>query len=601
MTDPYARPADEDALTALVEAARRDGKRLRVRGSGHSVDAAIYTEGFLGRGTPPDGGVDVLLDRLDHVAITPDAAGATVRVGGGCHLGSDPYGPDGPSPWAKSLTFQLEQAGWALPDLGGISHQTVAGFLMTGSAGGTTQYSLPGAIEQIRFVDGTGRAREVGPGDELFEAVGVSMGLLGVVTEVRFRLEPSYAIVGDQTTAGVNDPAAPVDLFADDTDPRGLRSFLRATPYTRLMWWPQRGFERVQVWRAARMGWVPGGKRKPYRELGRAPRLAALSGSLVYTVIGNLDDITRIPDALSDWYAALEGTLDGAPDPNACLPSSAPQPHTPQEVLTWLAQKLVERAPATVEDDHPLARLHDGITNDLDAVLGELEGLTRGGVWERIVRALVGLLAALIERLVDRPWVQAAAKAVQASLPTLMPPILGVFVSDGSQVFYDRWRCGLPMDDQMDDRLWPTEFTELWVPMDRTAEVMGTLRAYYAGDGTPEGAYAATGAFSCEIYAAGKSPFWLSPSWDGDVVRIDVFWFGRNAGSPESFYAPIWDALEPYGFRPHWGKWLPPASPKWSAYYRQRYPKLERFLELRQQLDPDGVFATDYWRAHLGF
>lgn len=603
MSDGYARPADEDALIALVRRARRDGAKLRVRGSGHSVDAAIFTDGFDGRGVPPGGGVDVLLDHFDQIALAEDAAGATVRVGGGCHLGRAPYGPSGPAPWAKSLNYRLERAGWALPDLGGISHQTVAGFLMTGSAGGTTQYSLPSAIEGIRFVDGTGTVHDVAPGDELFEAVGVSMGLLGVVTEVRFRLEPTYAIVGDQTTVRVDDPSAPVDLFAADDAPRSLRRFLKETPYTRLMWWPQRGFERLQIWRAARMGWVPGEQPKPYRELGRAPRMAALAGSLIYTVVGNLDDVRAIPSALSDWYAALEGTLDGAPDPNACLPlPSDARPHSAEEVLAWIATRLRSRAPTEPLRTHPLAELHDAIVADLDTMLAALPPEAFGQtVWDRVVRALVGLLAALVRRLTDRPWVQRAAKVLRASLPTLMPHVLGLFVTDGSQVFYDGWRCGLPMDNQMDDRLWPTEFTELWIPIEHTAKVMATLRAHYAGDGTAEGAYAATGAFCCEVYATGKSPFWLSPSHDGDVVRIDVFWFGRNAGTPEAFYAPFWDALRPFGFRPHWGKWLPPPSPDWRAYYRARYPQLDRFLELRARLDPDGVFATDYWRAHLGF
>jgi hypothetical protein len=39
--------------------------------------------------------------------------------------------------WEQSLCYALQQRGYALPDLGGISHQSVGGFLSTGSAGGT--------------------------------------------------------------------------------------------------------------------------------------------------------------------------------------------------------------------------------------------------------------------------------------------------------------------------------------------------------------------------------------------------------------------------------------------------------------------------------
>jgi hypothetical protein len=128
---------------------------------------------------------------------------------------------------------------------------------------------------------------------------------------------------------------------------------------------------------------------------------------------------------------------------------------------------------------------------------------------------------------------------------------------------------------------------------------MSALRDHYRAGGDPVAAYAATGAFSCEIYAAKKSRAWLSPSYGTDVLRIDVFWFGLNAGDPKTFYEPFWKLLDPFAFRPHWGKILPGPAASWRKAWRDRLPRLGDFLDLRGKLDPDGVFLTPYWRDNL--
>jgi hypothetical protein len=186
-------------------------------------------------------------------------------------------------------------------------------------------------------------------------------------------------------------------------------------------------------------------------------------------------------------------------------------------------------------------------------------------------------------------------------IPYLIKDILAPFVPVGTQDFWDTWMCGLPMDNQMDDQLWPTEFTELWIPVEKATEVMRALQEFYYAGGNADAAYAHTGSFSCELYAAKASPFWMSPSFGADVFRVDVFWFGLNAGSPaDTFYPMFWELLQPFAFRPHWAKFLPPASDRWRAYYRKNVPMLERFLELRRELDPRQIFVNEYWREHLG-
>src|SRR5690606_23908365 len=126
-------------------------------------------------------------------------------AGGGCRFGFDPRDPTGRSSEANGLCPQLEARGLALPLLGGVTHQTVAGYLATGSSGGSLRWSLNDAVRSLRLVDGRGEVREIRRGDPLFAAAGVSLGLLGVVTEVTFECEPRFDVIGEErVTAAAN-------------------------------------------------------------------------------------------------------------------------------------------------------------------------------------------------------------------------------------------------------------------------------------------------------------------------------------------------------------------------------------------------------------
>jgi hypothetical protein len=247
-SDGFFHPTSEDELALLVRAARRAGAKLRVRGSAHSVDRAIYTD------DGPDAPAvrrhfDVMLDR--YIGVTFDEARLRVTVQAGCHLGHDPRDPTRTSTWENSLLAQLESRGWALPDLGGVSHQTVSGFLMTGSCGGTVMHAIEDAVVAWRLVDGTGAVHslERDGNDPRFHAVGCSLGLLGIISTVTLQCIPRYDIVGREDITAERDTA--YELFGDGE--AGLEGFFRRTEYARLMWWPQAGVRRVVTWQARRM------------------------------------------------------------------------------------------------------------------------------------------------------------------------------------------------------------------------------------------------------------------------------------------------------------------------------------------------------------
>ena len=78
----------------------------------------------------------------------------------------------------NSACYQVAVLGYGFPELGGITYQSVGGFISTGSAGGSLQHSFADVIQGIAFVDGNGKVRIARPGTNLWSAVGVSMGLV---------------------------------------------------------------------------------------------------------------------------------------------------------------------------------------------------------------------------------------------------------------------------------------------------------------------------------------------------------------------------------------------------------------------------------------
>ena len=120
----YWLPESIPEVMSLVNDARTGGEIICVRGSAHSFPLI----GDLEKGSSHGRKYKyVMLSKLNAVAIT----GTMVTVQAGCNLGPDPWDPTGISSLEKSLLYKLDQQGLSIPDLGGITHQTVGGFLST--------------------------------------------------------------------------------------------------------------------------------------------------------------------------------------------------------------------------------------------------------------------------------------------------------------------------------------------------------------------------------------------------------------------------------------------------------------------------------------
>lgn len=146
-------PSSKEDVQTIINYARDNKYIVRTLGSEHSPTESIYTES--------DKQLKVILTgKLREIeSFTIDEAKdaktcAIVRVGAGCYLGINPK--DKTSKLENSFNYQVHQKGFALPTLGGISHQTIAGFLSTSSSGGSPKVNIADAIEEIGFINGLG-------------------------------------------------------------------------------------------------------------------------------------------------------------------------------------------------------------------------------------------------------------------------------------------------------------------------------------------------------------------------------------------------------------------------------------------------------------
>lgn len=460
----------EEVAEAILKA-KSEKKVVRVVGSEHSVRDAIF---------PKDGITLLLTKELRKVEILKieEECGKKwlyCRIGGGCYLGKNPLDPT--SDIKSSACYQVAVQGFGFPELAGIIHQSVGGFISTGSAGGSLQHSFDDVIQEIEFVDGNGCLQTAKPGTDLWCAVGVSMGLFGVITHVSFRLPEMKFVEGTESNLGFADSM----LGPNEHGQSKLKESLEKHEYMRVNWFPQKEVMRVQEW----------------------------VGKQSFAV----GDIVPYNSILSNIFAAGMAAIALA-------------------ICNFLLQK-----PEPTDTDYE--------------IIGDVLG----------------------------PFVPLNNKPVS---------------------FRDIWFETLPMDNKAHtDSIIRVHFTEIWLPLNQCQTIVERLEELFKNQ-------KAANNFATEIYGAKKSPFWLSMSYDQDMVRVDPYWWAYNKGDPRVFFSYFWDVLlDIPGARLHWGKYLPLPGQKCgnttfnSEYLKSVYPKMHEWLKLRQEMDPDQVFVTEYWRGIL--
>lgn len=164
-------PTSIEEIADVVRMCRREGRRLRVVGSGHSFTAIAASEDVL-----------LSLDLMQGiVSVDPEAGTATVWAG----------------TKLKALGELLHAEGLAQENLGDIDVQSIAGAISTGTHGtGIAFGTLATQVVGLTVIAGTGDVISCTEAShpELFKALQVSIGSLGVIAQVTLRLRKAYKL-----------------------------------------------------------------------------------------------------------------------------------------------------------------------------------------------------------------------------------------------------------------------------------------------------------------------------------------------------------------------------------------------------------------------
>ncbi|MGW4724292.1 D-arabinono-1,4-lactone oxidase [Streptomyces sp. NPDC004291] len=188
------QPGSVDEVAAVTARAAAEGRTVRVVGAGHSFNDQVCTDGLL-----------LNLDRISGLRHV-DAGAGLVTVGAGTRL--------------ADLNLQLARHGLALPNLGDIDRQSVAGALSTGTHGtGRKLGNLATQIEALDLVLADGTTLTCTEDDpEVLRAARVSLGALGVVTGYTLRVVPAFALRAETGTMPLDRTLARLDELVDGND-----------------------------------------------------------------------------------------------------------------------------------------------------------------------------------------------------------------------------------------------------------------------------------------------------------------------------------------------------------------------------------------------
>ncbi|HEY5070830.1 MAG TPA: D-arabinono-1,4-lactone oxidase [Caulobacteraceae bacterium] len=183
-----ATPVTETELVALVAGAQQ----VRVAGAGHSFMPLCETDGLL-----------ISLANMEGRAeIAPDRR--TVRAPAGMSI--------------RHLTAALWEAGLSLANQGDIDKQAVGGALATATHGtGRTLGCLSTFAVGYRLIlaDGTAVECDAMHDPDLFEAQRVSLGMLGVTTQVKLGVVPAFFLQERVSRAPLDEILSQWEALAD--------------------------------------------------------------------------------------------------------------------------------------------------------------------------------------------------------------------------------------------------------------------------------------------------------------------------------------------------------------------------------------------------
>jgi FAD-linked oxidoreductase len=188
-------PRTEDAIADAVRDAVKAGLTVRALGSGHSFTPAAATAG-----------VAVDLSGWTGV-VAADAETGLVTVRSGTTL--------------RQLNANLNTLGLAMPNMGDIDVQTIAGAISTGTHGtGAALGGIATQVEALELVTADGSLVKVSATEnpDLFAAARISIGALGLITTVTLRCVPGFRLAADERPMPLEEVIERFDEFAAGND-----------------------------------------------------------------------------------------------------------------------------------------------------------------------------------------------------------------------------------------------------------------------------------------------------------------------------------------------------------------------------------------------
>ncbi|MEU4559248.1 D-arabinono-1,4-lactone oxidase [Actinoplanes sp. NPDC023936] len=192
-------PGSVDEVAASVNQAAANGRRVKVVGSGHSFTAIAVADDQR-----------MTVHRLNQLV---GIDGPLVTVQAGMRL--------------STLNAVLAENGLAMPNLGDIDAQTVAGAISTGTHGtGAAHSTLASSVEAVTMVTAAGKVERFTTDAPEFQAVRLGLGALGILVEVTLRCVPEFVLHADER------PMALADVLA------GLEDWIPANDHVEFYWYP---------------------------------------------------------------------------------------------------------------------------------------------------------------------------------------------------------------------------------------------------------------------------------------------------------------------------------------------------------------------------
>ncbi|MCC3274984.1 FAD-binding protein [Arthrobacter sp. zg-Y20] len=189
------------ALQRSVAAAAAAGSRVKAVGAGHSFTAIAATDGVL-----------LDLKRLQGlIGVEPGTGRVRLHAGTRLHRIPDLLAP----------------YGLAMPNLGDIDRQSIAGAVSTGTHGtGAGFGGLSTQVAGLTLIQPDGGVLNLADGDPLLPAAALGLGALGVIADVTLQCVPAFVLHAEERS----EPLAEVL--------QGLPDRVKAADHFEFYWFP---------------------------------------------------------------------------------------------------------------------------------------------------------------------------------------------------------------------------------------------------------------------------------------------------------------------------------------------------------------------------